>query len=171
VAFLDAWERCYTRIHALCRRWVGGDPQDAEDVLGRVALRAVEDIASRDDVISSYPAWLTRLAWNTAMDLHRERACRRHAVERYLEMAGAEGAREVESVESEHIRAEQYIGLRAAVEKLPLRLREVSERRFLDEMPYEEIAEELAITNENVRKRIQEARAILGRRLAGGEHR
>ena len=42
-------------------------------------------------------------AWNAAMDLHRERASRRQAVERYAGLLGKEAMCEVESAESEHI--------------------------------------------------------------------
>lgn len=167
VAFLDAWKRHRARLRALCLRWVGGHVEDAEDVLARVALRAVEDIASRQEVIASYPAWLTRIASNIAMDLHRERACRAQARERYAEMVREEPS--VDSAESEHVDAEIRAGIRAAIDRLPPRLRKVSRRRFLDEAPYDEIAAEAGITEENVRKRIQEARALLARRLRARE--
>lgn len=164
-AFTDAWKRFHERLRVLCLRWAGGHPADADDVLGRVAVRALEDIGSREEVISSYPAWLTRMAWNVAMDMHRERACRAQAAERYLELVCDQGRPQADSAESEHLLAEMRAGVRAAVDRLPPRLRQVSVRRLLDEAEYEEIAHEAGITEENARKRIQEARAILARRL------
>lgn len=168
-SFIGAWKRHRPRLLALCLKWVGGHRQDAEDVLARVALRAVEDIAAREEEISSFPAWLTRLARNTAVDLHRERASRSQTLERYACLSGDEDAREAESVEAQHLRAELHARVRAAVEELPPRLRETTRRRFLEEAAYEEIAGEAGITGENARKRVQEARAILQRCLAGCE--
>lgn len=147
-------------------RWVRGDRDEAEDVLARVALRAVEDIAAREEEISCVAAWLTRMARNTAVDLHRERASRARTLARYGSVTD-ESELEVESVESEHLRAELRAGVRAAVEKLPPRLREATRRRFLEEAAYEEIAEGAGISSDNARKRVQEARAILQGVLTG----
>jgi hypothetical protein len=48
-----------------------------------------------------------------------------------------------------------------SIDSLPVRLREVSRRFFLEDNGYEGIAEDLGISNANVRKRIQEARLLL----------
>src|SRR4051794_24734097 len=82
-ALLDAWTHHRRRLNTLCLRWVGGDPEDAADVMSQVALRAVEELAEHAAVISNYRGWLTRLAWNLCMDLHREKAFRFRTLERF----------------------------------------------------------------------------------------
>jgi RNA polymerase sigma factor (sigma-70 family) len=67
--------------------------------------------------------------------------------------------------EAEYLGRELGARIQRALDDLPPRLREPCRRRFLDDAPYELIAEELGLTNETVRKRIQDARDILYERL------
>ncbi|MFT3771078.1 MAG: sigma-70 family RNA polymerase sigma factor [Minicystis sp.] len=165
VALEVAWSEHKPRLYRLCLRWVGGDPVDAEDALGQLALRAVEDDAAHAGAVANYGGWLTRLAWNLCMDMHRERSVRRRALEHFAE----EGQLHVTLTEShpETIYSHRELGCRIqqAIDDLPPRLREPCRRRFVEEAEYEHIAEDLGLTNETVRKRIQEARDILCERL------
>src|SRR6185295_17345791 len=54
---------------------------------------------------------------------------------------------------------------RDRIQSLPPRLRKVAELHLLGEMPYSEIADLLALTEVNVRKRMQEGRALLREHL------
>jgi RNA polymerase sigma-70 factor (ECF subfamily) len=164
-ALLDAWVHYRGRLHALCLRWVGGDADDAADVLSQVALRAVEEHAEQATVISNYRGWLTRLAWNLCMDLHREKALRFRTLERFALHSRIDVAARETHAEAEYLGRELGARILRAIDGLPPRLREPCRRRFLDDAPYELIAEELGLTNETVRKRIQEARDILYERL------
>ncbi|MFT3767558.1 MAG: sigma-70 family RNA polymerase sigma factor [Minicystis sp.] len=158
------WPEHHRRLYSLCLRWVGGDAQDAEDVLGQVALRALEEDGA-ETVISNYPGWLTRLARNLCMDVHRERAFRGRALQRISAIADQDMTLSEEHPEAAHLHRELGGHIQRAIDDLPARLREPCRLRFIEEMPYEPIAEELGLTNETVRKRIQEARDILRRRL------
>lgn len=164
VALAGVWTDHRRRLYVLCLRWMSGSREDAEDALGRAFIRALEDHGRGDGEVANYPAWLTRLAQNACMDLHRERAARRRAAERYAAQLRLD-AQSAESPEAARLHRELGDELRRAIAVLPPRLAEPTRRRFVDDMPYEHIAEELSVTNETVRKRIQEARSILSRRL------
>jgi RNA polymerase sigma factor (sigma-70 family) len=165
-AFLVAWVRHRRRLYTLCLRWVGGSREDAEDVLSQVALREIEEDRA-NSVVSNYPGWLTRLAWNLCMDLHRERASRHRTLEGFALQRRIDGASmEMEGhPEAAHLHRELGVCIQRAIDGLEPRLCEPCRRRFVDEMPYERIAEELGLTNETARKRIQEARGVLHARL------
>jgi RNA polymerase sigma factor (sigma-70 family) len=164
-SFEDAWCRHRGRLYRLCLRWLGGDRDDAEEAMSRLSVRALEDLATRRDAISNYPGWLTRFACNLCMDIHRERAAGRRAIERLVAESRGLGARRADHPETEQLRRELGRVLADALGELPPRLSEPCQRRFIHEMPYEEIAAELQLTNETVRKRIQEARDILHGKL------
>jgi RNA polymerase sigma-70 factor (ECF subfamily) len=162
---IDAWARHRGQLYSLCLRWVGGDHHDAEDVVSQVALRAIEERAESDAVISNYPGWLTQLAHNLCVDLHRAKTRRQR---RYANLALAEIPATLSVAndpEAEGLRRELMERVLSAIEALPPRLREPCRRRFLDDATYEQIAEDLGLTKETARKRIQQARDILCERL------
>jgi RNA polymerase sigma-70 factor (ECF subfamily) len=80
--------------------------------------------------------------------------------------ADREPAPPSESSPEESLLSREMLGfVRHALEELPPRLREPFVLRFLKETAYREIAEQLAITTDNTRKRVQQARAMLRARL------
>ena len=163
-ALLDAWENSRQRLYTLCRRWAGGTQEDAEDIVSHVIVKALEDAAGAA-VVVSYPAWLTSIAWSRCMDMHRQRARGRRAHD-HVARSLASGEQAVRSPEALHLQSELGEYLLHALDDLPPLLMEPCKRRFLEDMPYEQIAAELGINNDTVRKRIQEARAILKARVS-----
>lgn len=165
-ALVEAWTSCRPRLYVLCRRWLGGSAVDAEDVLSQVMIRAIEEHGSTG-AISNYVGWLTRIARNQCMDIHRERAFRRRMLDQLAFQAYLTGITSfADHPETDHLRWELGERIHLAIDALPPRLREPCKRRFLEEMPYERIAVDLGLTNETVRKRIQEARDLLHQWLA-----
>jgi len=63
------------------------------------------------------------------------------------------------------LQREKCTYVHAAIDALPARLRTPLVLRFYQDQSYEEIAARLGLAPDNVRKRIQEARAILDRKL------
>jgi RNA polymerase sigma factor (sigma-70 family) len=158
--FLAVWSDHNERLYRLCFRWMGGDRETARDAVALVALKAVEELASSHFPISNYAAWLTRLARNVCIDMHRDRAAGRRAFDRF----GIEFFPEIEhceSPESKQLRRELGERIREAIERLPPRLLIAVRLRFLEGAPYEEIAVKLDVSHEAARKRIQDARDIL----------
>jgi len=72
-----------------------------------------------------------------------------------------------ESVEDRLHREEIFDKTYSEMERLPLRLREAAILRLFIKMPYRDIAVQLHLTEETVRKRVQQARTILEKRLKG----
>jgi DNA-directed RNA polymerase specialized sigma24 family protein len=70
-----------------------------------------------------------------------------------------------ESAEAEALRREMELGIYRAIENLPPRLRAVSRLNLLYGMPSRDIAVQLNLGSDNVRKRLQQARAILQKQL------
>ncbi|HMB54976.1 MAG TPA: sigma factor-like helix-turn-helix DNA-binding protein, partial [Thermoanaerobaculia bacterium] len=112
-------------------------------------------------------AWLRRVVYTTCIDVIRERARQREeelAVEPVAPAAGhlvalpADPERQVLGRELERV-------LAGGIADLPERLRSVVVAR-LGDASYRQVAERLLITEANARKRMQEARAVLGRRVA-----
>jgi DNA-directed RNA polymerase specialized sigma24 family protein len=58
-----------------------------------------------------------------------------------------------------------HIALQRVLTHLPMRLREPAILRFCHELPHREIAAQLGLTPETVRKRIQQARALMQEQL------
>ncbi len=164
-AFQEAWSQSEARLRKLCFRWTGRDHEVARDALGTVAVLAMEELTRSAEPISNYQAWLTRLARNACVDLHRQRAIKRRALERMTAEGLFESAH-VESPEAEQMRREIDVLVHRAIEGLPKALAEPVRKRLVEEEPYEDIADALALSPEAVRKRIQDARTRLRNELS-----
>jgi RNA polymerase sigma factor (sigma-70 family) len=94
---------------------------------------------------------------------------RRSAIQHVDAGAGA-GAEEAlvpvqESAEAAALRREMELCIHRAIENLPPRLRAVSRLNLLYGMPSRDIGVQLNLGPDNVRKRLQQARAILQKQL------
>ena len=147
---------------------MGGVREDAEDALSRAMLRALDKLQHIGPRIENIRAWLTRLTVNLCADVHRERKRRTRRLEHIDDVLPSLGEglpADIDSPEDALLIRETYVCVCDAVNDLPDRLREPFALRFFQEMAYIDIAERLILTNQNVRKRIQQARAILKQRL------
>jgi RNA polymerase sigma factor (sigma-70 family) len=145
-----------------------GNRADAEDALSQAMMKAWDRLPGCAGKITNLGAWLTRLTHNLCLDMHRERERRTRDVQSLEEITVANEAalaQTMQSPEETVLRHELYGYILHAIDNLPSRLREPFILRFLQEMPYPDIAKQLALSPENVRKRIQQARAILRGRL------
>jgi RNA polymerase sigma factor (sigma-70 family) len=169
IAFWTLWER-YRQdlLYPCCLRWMGGNHADAEDALSSASLKAWQGLAASAHEIANVRAWLLRLLYNLCMDM-RKSYDRRNAIQHVDTGAGA-GVEEAlvpvqESAEAEALRREMELGIYRAIENLPPRLRAVSRLNLLYGMPSRDIAVQLNLGSDNVRKRLQQARAILQKQL------
>jgi RNA polymerase sigma factor (sigma-70 family) len=169
VAFWMLWER-YRQdlLYPCCLRWMGGNRADAEDALSSASLKAWQGLAAGAHEIANVKAWLLRLLYNLCMDM-RKSYDRRSAIQHVDTGAGA-GADEAlvpaqESAEAAALRREMELCIHRAIENLPPRLRAVSRLNLLYGMPSRDIAVQLNLGPDNVRKRLQQARAILQKQL------
>lgn len=157
--FEAAWHRHRAELYRCSLRWTNGRLEDAEDALGQVAVVALQTIPS-DLTPSDERAWLLRLAYTKCMDLYRERKRSRNVLQG-VEIPASEIASDSPDLESAVLDDELSLMVRSHVRQLAPRLRDVAELHLLRDLRYAEIAEILAISEANVRKRMQQARAVL----------
>lgn len=166
-AFWKLWQDNQDYLYRCCRKWMG-NPTDAEDALSRAMLKAWEKARDCTEDIKNFKAWLTKLTYNLCADIHRERNRGAVGVESLNTIAIAN---ETELISQEEtpvraaMRGEVELFFREAIDELPDRLRETFLLHFESGLSYPDIAEQLGISYDNVRKRISQARAILRQRF------
>ncbi|MEG4840998.1 sigma-70 family RNA polymerase sigma factor [Microcoleus sp. B9-D4] len=166
-AFWKLWQDNQDYLYRCSRKWMG-NPTDAEDALSRAMLKAWEKLRDCTDDIKNFKAWLTKLTYNLCADIHQERNRGALGVDS-LDTIAIGNQTELISQEETPVRAamqrELKLFFRGAIDELPDRLRETFILHFESGLSYPDIAEQLAISYDNVRKRISQARAILRQRF------
>jgi len=161
--FETAWRQNVSELHRRSLQWTSGRREDADDALGVAALIALEKMPQELQP-AEVRRWLLRLVYSKCMDIQRHR--RRSPLTRLSEPPPEE---DIGAVGPDHesvlLAGELMSVIRDRIRSLPLRLQKVAELHLLREMPYSEIADLLSLTEVNVRKRMQEARAILREHL------
>ncbi|MEG4503400.1 RNA polymerase sigma factor [Microcoleus sp. F6_B4] len=168
-AFWQLWQQNRDYLYRCCLRWMGGNATDAEEVLSRAMLKAWNKLPNYAEKISNLRAWLTRLTHNLCIDIHRERRRKAMQTEDIEEVAATGSSAVISCLNSPeeallHHELGQYI--RRAIDTLPSRLRNPFILRYCHQIAYQDIAQQLALSLNNVYKRIQQAREILQKRLS-----
>lgn len=165
-AFWQLWESYRNDLYLICLLQLDGNRAEAEDALSRAMLKACIKLPAYAAQIKNLRAWLIRLTYNLCMDIHRERRpARGLAGLDDVKLTERDLASHAVSPEDTSICREISVCLHHAIGRLPLRLREPFMLRFFYDVAYPEIAEHLALSPVNVRKRIQQARLILRKQL------
>lgn len=166
--FWQLWESSQDYFYNLCLKWMGGNFHDAEDALNQAMLKAWNEWTKYANKIIYPKAWLTRIIYNYCMDLHRKRKREATGIENIDDIKFAEHqefAASVEFPESNILALEMRAYLHHQIESLPDRLRHPFILHCCQEKSYQDVAKHLALSEENVRKRIQEGRKILEKHL------
>lgn len=140
-----------------------GHYEDAEDALSAASIKAYKGLRASPEEITNVKGWLLRLLHNHCIDVCRARE-RYHRVIQMVEDIdlGCDRAVNKQGSAEDIVSRCQITGcILQAIDDLPARLREASRLRFVHDMPCREIAQQLNLTPENVRKRLQQARALL----------
>lgn len=160
---LAQWHAHRRKLLVCCLRLLDNNWADADDALGDVLVKILRNdhrLAEIEDPI----AWFYRLTFNSCMDILRAR--RREGLRRRRWSGDAQDTEElhsaaaVETSEQVYLRRELLQQLRYAVDALPKSLREALLLRA-DDVSYADIAARSDITQENARKRVQQARTQL----------
>lgn len=149
---------------------MNNDPAETEDALSRAMILAWEKLPIHAARITNLKAWLARLTRNLCIDIHKERQRWNRfcdggddpeavALERF--MPG------YEEPEGDCLDGELLELFQRNAQALPERLRVAFLLRCWEEQPYNDIASTLQISNANVRKRVQQARALMGDTMSG----
>ena len=150
-----AFEQLYLRYADRIFRFVVGQTGStslAEDIAGETMIAAFENLHRFDPDLGSFAAWLFTIARRRTVDEQRRLA----RLWRALSRRGAE-ADSVDDVLSAVVRSERAASLRAALNRLPERDREVLLLRYVAELSAPEIAEMLGLSSGAVRTRIHRA--------------
>lgn len=155
----EAWRQHFPELYRRSLSWTNGRREDAEDALGQAALVALQKLPEDLSPEASLP-WLLRLVYSKCMDIHRERRRRQHFVDD-VDMGSLPEPAGSGDLETALLSGELASFVRRSIEEMPARLRSVAEPYLLRDLGYAEIAARLEITEVNVRKRMQGARAYL----------
>jgi RNA polymerase sigma factor (sigma-70 family) len=162
--FWRKWAEHEPFLLRLCLGWVGGNESDARELLSSAMLKAWDGAHKTQDEIGNYRAWLAKIVRHHCIDLQR-RQNRDPQIKTDPELLGpiAELSRVTHqaSPESTLLKEESYSKLLAHMESLPMPLREVMMLRAYQNMSYKEIGQQLHISTDNARKRVQMARTLL----------
>lgn len=137
--------------------------QDAEEVLQRFMLRAIERAGDLRD-IASVKGWLSKVLATTLIDFHRQ-AARSRAKETAIDPQELAELAEAESPNDDDIEAAICNCLYRLLPTLKPEYAEVIWRADLLEEPRESIAESLDTTVNNINVRLYRARGALKQRL------
>ncbi len=166
--FWQIWESNQGYFYKCCLKWMGGNSYDAEDALNQAMVTAWNEWTKSTNKIIYPKAWLNRIIYNFCMNMHRQRKREATKLENIDQIKFAEHpafASEGGFPESNILALEMEAYLDHKIKSLPDRLRHTIILHCYQEKSYKDIAEQLAISQENVRKRIQEARKILQKHL------
>jgi RNA polymerase sigma-70 factor (ECF subfamily) len=163
----DFWRRWLAdRDYCLrmCTRWLRGDRQEAEEVLSRGSLRALEYLRNHPGGVEKFRPWILRILHNLCVDTLSAAG----RVEPHAAPDGDEPALPcTRALPDRVIYSEQLReAITDAVARLPPRLSTAFVLRFIDDLDYDAMCEHLDISPENARKRVQQARAHLRGELA-----
>jgi RNA polymerase sigma factor (sigma-70 family) len=165
-AFWQLWRLHERHIIEVCRRRMNGAEGDVDDAVSRSMFVAMEKMPEYAASILNVEAWLTRLTCNVCIDIQRERS---RAARGAVSVDADRGIEELlvsnDSPEEHCLASELGTLIARAINELRPPLREAARLRFVEEASYPAIAKELAITEVNARKRVQQSRTILRERL------
>lgn len=165
-AFWRLWEEHEKYLYRICLHQLGGVQEEAEDALGVLMVKLLEQLPRYADRIQNLRAWLTRITYNLCIDIRREK-WNQH-VESIDELTATDSAALLspgESPEEAALRVESHRHIYCAIADLALKLKLPFLLHHLHDLSYNEVAVRLAISPENARKRGQLARAVLQERL------
>lgn len=157
-AFRRIVERHHRSLYANALRRLG-DPVAAEDAVQDAFLRAFRNI-ERFDGDYHLDAWLHRIVTNTCHDIGRRRGRDTRLFDRACTEIEVEAAPADEAMDA--VPREQ---ITEALDALPESYREVLMLRFVDELPYADVAEKAGISEQNARARVSRGRTMLKRML------
>ena len=149
-------DRLYSYALRLC-----GDTYRAADLAQETLLRAFRSL-ERFDPTRRFGPWVFGIASHVCRDWLRWRGRQREQSWETLDAAPGPDAT-VDTV----VAGEERERVHRAVERLPLKYREVIVLHYLEELPYDAVAESLGIKPEAARRRALRARQMLRRYLGG----
>ena len=145
------FDRYYREIYAFVYRQCG-EKELAMDLTQEVMISAFQGLPGYDVRKASFRTWLYRVAANRITDYYRSRRHREAAAEIPLEEITEEPGAE-ESVLKQLERKDRIRQVMEIVSACPLSWIQIFELRAFEELPFAEIARELAVSESTVKTR------------------
>lgn len=164
---MQAWARLYQdHFDGLYRhlRYLTGECQIAEELVQETFVQALCCIA-RYDARSRFSTWLHGIGLNVARHYWRAQRSTAKAHARLSTVAGLREHEGTAGPDREVLARQRARALYAALEQLPIHLREAFILRELEGLPPNEAAEQLGITANNLAVRASRARMRLRKQL------
>ena len=162
----DGWEESRARLVAFARRRLD-DPEDAEDVVHEVFVRALERAESLDDE-ARLDAWLYQITRNVLIDRHRTRTTAARAIEAFprdVESRTLVAASDDAAAEVEDARADLARCLRPLIDGLPAKYRGAVSLSDVEGARQKDVAARLGLSVSGAKSRVQRGRRLLRDRL------
>jgi RNA polymerase sigma factor (sigma-70 family) len=167
--FWEIWQQERDTLYYYCLNWMNGNSTDAEDALSCAMIKAWEKFQDSTYLITNLRAWLTRLTRNFCIDIHRKRQRKTLNLESIEAITEKQGDKILsKEISPDQVASQQELDLflRKCIDNLPIKLKQVFILYTNQNLSYLEIAQELDISYDTVRKRISHARKILQSKLA-----
>ena len=169
IDFWAAWHSHRDYLIRLSMLWMNVSAADAEDAFSDATVRAYEKYKAHAAQISNERAWFARLLHNICIDKHRANKRLKNLYDKVKEIGDIDqSALETRQLTPEGTLLNSELGrtLTRAINNLPERLKAPVVLRLVQGEEYDNIARALGISNDNARKRVQQARIILRESLA-----
>ncbi|MFM5886962.1 MAG: RNA polymerase sigma factor [Dolichospermum sp.] len=162
--FWQLWQSHQGYLYNCCLKWLNGNSHDAEDVVNHGMLKAWNQWIQCTNNIRHPKSWLAQITYNCCIDFRRKRQREATKIDNIDDMQLADHpALTCNSAlpESQLLNMEMAAYLKHKIASLPDRLRYPLILHCCENKSYGDIAKQLTISEDNVRKCIQEARQIL----------
>lgn len=160
--FWQSWMENEDYLRRKCLFLLGGNREDAEDVLSTAMIQAFQNYTNQSTEVDNMRAWMTMIVHNACMDGFRKARVKNNyftdVEPSEIENISAAYDKPSQSPEDILKTRESLEELYQMILKLPETLREPLLMRTVEHLSYAEIAQRLQLTEVNVRKRLQQAR-------------
>lgn len=144
---------------------ITGSAHEAEDVVQEVLEKVWKTGSEMSETMQSWEAWCMTMTRNRSLDKNRSRNLRRTAT---LDGVTERQTREADPAQRAEGR-DMVSQIQRLMQELPEKQRLTMHLRDIEELSYEEIAETLQITLEQVKINLHRARKTIRERLIGIE--
>ncbi len=166
--FWTLWERNRDLFYKKCLRIMNGNQDDAQDALSCAMLKAREKMAEQHAQIQNFTNWALRLTENVCIDqLRKNQKLSLHdeLPDKYVDTGNDDGAFLLEGRQRYRRQKKAVLELLSLICSLPQAQRDPFLLRFFLCDSYQAIAAKLCISEQTVRKRIQQTRSIVKERF------
>jgi len=164
-AFRELYENNYEMVYRLAYRYAKS-PQDAEDIMQEIFIKAFKGINSFDfNISTNFPAWIYQIGIHCSIEHLRKR--KRRKVDQTESLSNIQNDPEAQnsSPEKTAIISQTATHMKKALQILSPKQRIIFDLRHLQHLDIKEIAEHLKCSESTVKKHLKRAILKLRKKL------